>query len=163
MSDVQSGFDPLPVGARFEGSLMKWFLRLHHNGKPTAMGFHRGVLPGYPASHGCIRLPGSMAEWFYNNVPLGTSVLVRGTKNGIPIGQSQGRPKRSPRVHSSLKAPKETPVVPPAPESDIKTPEPAPAPAPSGDPTPSAPEAASPAAEAPAPSGDPTAVPPGSN
>ena len=161
MSDVQNGFDPTPVGARFEGALMKWFMRLHHNGQSTAMGFHRGVLPGYPASHGCIRLPGTMAEWFYNNVPLGTPVLVRGDKNGIPIGKSQGRPKRSPRVHSSLKAPKEKKVVPPAPESDINTPEPKPAPA--GDPTPSAPSAPEVPAEAPPSSGDPTATPPAGN
>jgi lipoprotein-anchoring transpeptidase ErfK/SrfK len=152
MSDVQNGFDPTPVGGRFEGSLMKYFLRLYHNGKPTAMGLHRGVLPGHPASHGCIRLPGNMAEWFFTNVQLGTPVAVRGTKNGIPIGKSQGRPKRAPRVHSSLKnqpVPTEE-KVPPAPESDIKTPAPAPAPAPdpgtnpSGDPTPAPPAPAAP-------------------
>jgi lipoprotein-anchoring transpeptidase ErfK/SrfK len=143
MSDVQYGFDPTPVGARFEGSLMKYFLRLYHNGKPTAMGLHRGVLPGYPASHGCIRLPGTMAEWFFSNVQLGTPVAVRGTKFGVPIGANQHRPRRAPKVHPSLK---EKPVeqVPPAPESDIKTPEPAPAPTPSGDPT-AAPPAPSPA------------------
>lgn len=165
MSDVQNGFDPLPVDARFEGSLMKWFMRFHHEGKPTAMGFHRGVLPGNPASHGCIRLPGTMAEWFFKHVTQGMTVLVRGEKNGIPIGKSQGRPKRSPRVHSSLKKPKEeTPAVPPAPESDINTPEP-PMPAPFGDPTPAAPAApaAPEAPAAPVSGGDPTATAPGSN
>jgi lipoprotein-anchoring transpeptidase ErfK/SrfK len=158
MGDVQNGFDPTPVGARFEGALMKYFLRLAYNGKPTAMGFHRGVLPGYPASHGCIRLPGTMAEWFFRNVPLGTPVQVRGTKNGIPIGKSQGRPKRAPRVHSSLKSKPAAEKVPPAPESDVKTPEPA-SPSPSGDPT-AAPPEESPAAP---PSSDPTAPAPGSN
>ncbi|HEX2751166.1 MAG TPA: L,D-transpeptidase [Verrucomicrobiales bacterium] len=145
MSDVQAGFDPTPVGGRFEGALMKYFLRLYHNGQPTAMGLHRGVLPGYPASHGCIRLPGNMAEWFFSNVQLGTPVAVRGTKNGIPIGKSQGRPSRAPRVHSSLKNKPMEEKVPPAPESDIKTPsvppapEATPKPAPSGDPTPAPP------------------------
>ena len=149
MSDVQAGFDPTPPGARFEGSLMKYFQRLYYKGGPTAMGFHRGVLPGNPASHGCIRLPGTMAEWFYNNVPLGTPVAVRGTKNGIPIGKSQGRPKRSPKIHSSLKPKVEPPpAVPPAPESDIKTPEISPGTAPSGDPT-AAPPPAAPAPPAP--------------
>ena len=148
MGDVQNGFDPTPPGARFEGALMKYFMRLHHNGRSTAMGFHRGVLPGHPASHGCIRLPGTLAEWFYSNVPLGTPVSVRGVKNGIPIGKSQGRPRRSPKVHSSLKK-KAEPSVPPAPESDIKTPEPAPAPAPEPVPGPGA-----------VPSGDPAAAPP---
>ncbi len=156
MSDVQSGFDPTPVGGRFEGALMKYFLRLHYKGQPTAMGLHRGVLPGYPASHGCVRLPNAMAEWFFTNVQLGTPVAVRGTKYGIPIGKSQGRPARSPKVHSSLKNKPAEETVPPAPESDIKpsTPAPAPAPAtpapaaPSGDPTPAPPPAAP---ESPAP------------
>lgn len=159
MSDVQNGFDPTPVGARFEGSLMKWFLRLHHKGKPTAMGLHRGVLPGYPASHGCIRLPGTMAEWFYNNLQVGTPVHVHGSKNGIPIGQSQGRPKRSPRIHSSLKSKPAEEKVPPAPESDIKTPEPPTGNTPSGDPTALPP----PPVPDPVPLPDPAAPAPGSN
>jgi len=153
MSDVQNGFDPTPPGARFEGALMKYFQRLHYKGRSTAMGFHRGVLPGHPASHGCIRMPGTMAEWFYNNVPLGTPVAVRGTKYGIPIGKSQGRPKRSPKVHPSLKKQEEpvVPAVPPAPESDIKTPEFGPGTAPSGDPTAAPPPAEAPSPVAPAP------------
>ena len=139
MSDVENGYDPTPPGAKFEGAMMKHFQRLHYNGGPTAMGFHRGVLPGYPASHGCIRLPGTMAEWLYSNVPLGTPVAVRGHKNGIPYGKSQGRPKRAPKVHSSLKKPKEDPAVPPvpvpAPLPDTTTPEIGPGTTPSGDPT----------------------------
>ena len=103
MSDVKNGFDPTPAGARFEGALMKYFLRFHYNGSPTAMGFHKGALPGYPASHGCVRLPEKMAAWFFSKVPQGTPILVRGTKNGVAYGASQGRPKRSPKVHSSLK------------------------------------------------------------
>jgi lipoprotein-anchoring transpeptidase ErfK/SrfK len=150
MKDVQNGFDPVPPGARFQGSLMKYFLRLHHKGKSTAMGLHRGVLPGYPASHGCIRLPGTMAEWFFNHVQLGTPVAVRGTKYGIPIGKSQGRPKRSPRVHPSLKQPAVEESVPPAPESDIKTPELDPALTPGGDPTATPPPAEAPPPPAPA-------------
>jgi len=37
---------------------------------------HAGYLPGYPASHGCVRLPREMAGHFYNNVSLGTPVDV---------------------------------------------------------------------------------------
>lgn len=103
MSDVRNGFDPTPPGARFQGALMKYFMRFHHNGKPTAMGFHRGALPGYPASHGCVRLPEQTAAWFFKHVPMHTPILVRGTKYGVPYGASQGRPKRAPKVHSSLK------------------------------------------------------------
>jgi lipoprotein-anchoring transpeptidase ErfK/SrfK len=150
MSDVQNGFDPVPVGARFEGSLMKYFLRLYHKGRPTAMGMHRGLLPGYPASHGCIRLPGTMAAWFFQNVQLGTPVAVRGTKLGIPIGKSQGRPRRAPKVHPSLKEKPAEPQVPPAPESDIKTPEPAVIIPPASDPA-AVPPSVNPASPAPAP------------
>jgi lipoprotein-anchoring transpeptidase ErfK/SrfK len=37
---------------------------------------HQGYLPGYAASHGCIRLPGHMAEKFYRQVSVGTPVEV---------------------------------------------------------------------------------------
>lgn len=161
MSDVTNGFDPTPVGGRFEGSLMKYFIRFHKDGKPTAMGFHRGLLPGYPASHGCVRLPEKMAAWFFSKVPQGTPILVRGTKNGVPYGASQGRPKRSPKVHSSLKNKPASakPAKPADPGAEAAAP-PAPAPAPgSATPTespapadstpPPAPEVPAPAASAP--------------
>jgi lipoprotein-anchoring transpeptidase ErfK/SrfK len=35
-------------------------------------------VPNYPASHGCIRLPMSVAEWFPDHVTLGTPVYVLG-------------------------------------------------------------------------------------
>lgn len=37
---------------------------------------HRGFLPGYAASHGCVRLPEHMAIKFYENANLGTPVKV---------------------------------------------------------------------------------------
>jgi lipoprotein-anchoring transpeptidase ErfK/SrfK len=37
---------------------------------------HVGILPGYPASHGCIRMPSAAAEMFYNHVKEGTPVVV---------------------------------------------------------------------------------------
>lgn len=61
-----------PPGARFRGAPMPYFLRF--NG---AVGMHAGYLPGYPASHGCIRLPQEMARIFYHNVSVGTPVIVR--------------------------------------------------------------------------------------
>lgn len=156
MGDVQNGFDPTPVGARFEGALMKYFMRFHHNGSPTAMGFHKGPLPGYPASHGCVRLPEAAASFFFSKAPIGTPILVRGKQNGIPIGTSQNRPKRSPKVHSSLRnrPAAEKPAVPPAPESDVTTPEPAahtPAPAPAAAPAAPEPAPAEPKQAEPAP------------
>lgn len=37
---------------------------------------HAGNLPGYPASHGCIRLPKAFAKLLYGVTELGTSVVV---------------------------------------------------------------------------------------
>lgn len=131
MSDVTSGFDPTPVGGRFQGSLMKYFQRFNTpNGRMTAMGFHTGVLPGYAASHGCVRLPDSMAAWLFANVPKGTPVVINGDKLGVPMGTKQKRAKRGPKIHSSLKIIETPPsqVTPPAGSeaSAPETPEPAP-------------------------------------
>jgi lipoprotein-anchoring transpeptidase ErfK/SrfK len=113
LKDVTAGFDPVPEGGQFQGSLMRYFQRFERSGrKPTAMGFHAGVLPGYPASHGCVRLPATMARWFFEHVPQGTPVIVRGSKYGVPYGSNQSRPKRQPKVIPELKT--EEPVPPPA-------------------------------------------------
>ncbi len=39
-------------------------------------GLHAGELPGYAASHGCIRMPLRDAKEFYNATPIGTLVVV---------------------------------------------------------------------------------------
>jgi len=38
---------------------------------------HAGNLPGYPQSHGCIRLPGDAARQLFREVPIGTVVTIR--------------------------------------------------------------------------------------
>jgi lipoprotein-anchoring transpeptidase ErfK/SrfK len=43
---------------------------------PRLLGMHAGFLPGFPASHGCIRMPERMAEIFFANVSHGTPVRV---------------------------------------------------------------------------------------
>lgn len=58
-------------GEVFELAPMKYFLRF--NG---AVGMHAGFLPGYPASHGCVRLDEGMAKIFYDNASVGTPVTV---------------------------------------------------------------------------------------
>lgn len=60
-----------PPGVEFVAAPMPNFLRF--NG---AIGMHTGYLPGYPASHGCVRMPHHMAEKFFENVELGTPVIV---------------------------------------------------------------------------------------
>jgi lipoprotein-anchoring transpeptidase ErfK/SrfK len=37
---------------------------------------HTGILPGYAASHGCIRMPEEMAKMFYERVKVGTPAVV---------------------------------------------------------------------------------------
>ena len=69
--DVELGKDPKPPGAIFKGAPMPYFMRI-----TGGVGMHEGYLPGYPASHGCIRMPGKMAQVFFANVSLGTPVTV---------------------------------------------------------------------------------------
>lgn len=71
-SGVSLKIDSAPSGTRYVGAPMKWFMRLTGDG----VGMHIGILPGYPASHGCIRMPPQAAEMFYNRVKLGTPVQV---------------------------------------------------------------------------------------
>jgi lipoprotein-anchoring transpeptidase ErfK/SrfK len=51
---------------------MKFFMRLSLEG----MGMHAGILPGYPASHGCIRLPLEMAKAIYTTITVKTPVSI---------------------------------------------------------------------------------------
>jgi lipoprotein-anchoring transpeptidase ErfK/SrfK len=69
---VSVRIDSAPSGTHFVGAPMLWFMRLTDDG----VGMHVGILPGYPASHGCIRMPPQAAEMFYNKVKIGTPVRV---------------------------------------------------------------------------------------
>lgn len=71
-SGVSTKIDSAPSGTVFQGAPMKYFLRLTW----TGIGLHVGHLPGYPASHGCIRLPEDIARLFYENTQLGTVVTI---------------------------------------------------------------------------------------
>jgi lipoprotein-anchoring transpeptidase ErfK/SrfK len=72
MQNVESDKDPRPRGTIFRGAAMPYFLRIH-----GGIGMHAGYLPGYPASHGCIRLPEKMAVQFFKNAAVGTPVEIR--------------------------------------------------------------------------------------
>ncbi|MCB1098477.1 MAG: L,D-transpeptidase family protein [Verrucomicrobiae bacterium] len=61
-----------PRGARFLGAPMQNFMRLTSYG----VGMHIGHLPGYPASHGCIRLPEEIGPMIYEKTKLGTPVRI---------------------------------------------------------------------------------------
>ena len=55
------------------GASMPFYLRL----SCRDFGLHAGHLPGYPASHGCIRLRNKDAADFFKQVPVGTKVVIR--------------------------------------------------------------------------------------
>src|SRR6202043_353232 len=63
----------VPRGCRFVPAPMPYFMRFHGSD-----GMHAGYLPGYPASHGCVRMPDELAIAFYNAVEVGTPVTVFG-------------------------------------------------------------------------------------
>ena len=42
----------------------------------SGVALHEGVLPGYPASHGCIRMPASFARYLWATTRLGARVIV---------------------------------------------------------------------------------------
>ena len=69
---VSARIDSAPSGTHYEGAPMFFFMRLTSEG----VGMHIGILPGYPASHGCIRMPAEIAPLFYAHVKLGTPVQV---------------------------------------------------------------------------------------
>jgi lipoprotein-anchoring transpeptidase ErfK/SrfK len=63
----------VPRGCKFVPAPMPYFMRFHGSD-----GMHAGYLPGYPASHGCVRMPDQLAVAFYNAVDVGTPVTVFG-------------------------------------------------------------------------------------
>lgn len=77
-----------------EKSRMHYSLRYHHAPMPysvhvTGNVFIHGFtyVPGWPDSHGCIRLPlddGNPAKWFFQWVEPGTPILILGQWNGPP-------------------------------------------------------------------------------
>lgn len=51
---------------------MPFFMRLNCRD----FGLHAGVVPNYPASHGCIRLPSEVAQKLFAEIPVGTVVMI---------------------------------------------------------------------------------------
>jgi L,D-transpeptidase catalytic domain len=75
----------VPPGGKFIPAPMHYFMRF-----AGADGMHAGYLPGYPASHGCVRMPEQYAIAFFNAVSVGTPVTVYGrTPAGRYAGQSR--------------------------------------------------------------------------
>lgn len=57
---------------KYANAPMPYMQRLDHWGRAI----HAGVVPGYPASHGCIRVPLPVAKRLYGLTKLGDSVFI---------------------------------------------------------------------------------------
>ncbi len=83
----------VPRGGKFIPAPMRYFMRFH-----GATGMHAGYLPGYAASHGCVRMPEEMAIAFFNAMEVGTPVHVFGrTPRTRQYEQYGPQPRGGPR------------------------------------------------------------------
>jgi hypothetical protein len=80
----------VPRGGRYSPAPMPYFMEFR-----KYVGMHAGFLPGYPASHGCVRMPRDLAAEFFARVQVGTPVKVIGNarnlsrlRKAIPIVQA---------------------------------------------------------------------------
>jgi hypothetical protein len=81
-------------GTHFVNAPMHYFMEFR-----PGFGLHAGYLPGYPASHGCVRMPEQDAITFFRAVSVGTPVTIVGTtpRNQQPQTQVlQARPVQTP-------------------------------------------------------------------
>jgi hypothetical protein len=61
----------------YDNAPMPYNLRLTWKG----VALHAGNLPGYPASHGCVRLPMEFAKLLFDSMPMGGTVVIAGGHN----------------------------------------------------------------------------------
>ena len=87
VSTISSGKDekPTPIGIfsvldkkpfyrskKYDNAPMPWMQRIDQYG----IALHGGYNPGYPASHGCVRLPSAFAKKLYSVTDIGTPVYI---------------------------------------------------------------------------------------
>lgn len=70
----------------------------------TGIALHAGVLPGYPASHGCIRFPREFARRLFEITELGSQVSVVGYEIEDPRVR-RGVPRLAPELIAKVPAP----------------------------------------------------------
>jgi lipoprotein-anchoring transpeptidase ErfK/SrfK len=68
----------VPRGGHFRCAPMPHYMEFS-----PAVGMHGGYLPGYPASHGCVRMPRDIASRFFQRVHIGTPVMVVGSTRNL--------------------------------------------------------------------------------
>ncbi len=65
---------PFYRSKKYDNAPMPFMQRIDEYG----IAFHGGANPGYPASHGCIRLPMKFAQKLYGITKVGTKVVIEG-------------------------------------------------------------------------------------
>lgn len=68
----------VPPGCHYIPAPMPYFMEFCR-----CVGMHGGYLPGYPASHGCVRMPRDLAAEFFTVVRIGTPVKVIGSARNV--------------------------------------------------------------------------------
>ena len=68
----------VPPGCHYIPAPMPYFMEFS-----KYVGMHAGYLPGYPASHGCVRMPRDLAAEFFAQVQIGTPVKVIGDPRNV--------------------------------------------------------------------------------
>ena len=92
----------VPRGGKFIPAPMRYFMRFH-----SATGMHAGYLPGYAASHGCVRMPEQNAIALFNAVEVGTPVHVFGRPPRQDEYSRYGpQPGRRPRMDPRFRDPR---------------------------------------------------------
>jgi lipoprotein-anchoring transpeptidase ErfK/SrfK len=72
MTNVDVRKNARPPNTHYLGAAMPYFVEFS-----PGFGLHEGHRPGYPASHGCVRLSSWRAKQFYNATKIGTAVTIR--------------------------------------------------------------------------------------
>ncbi len=65
---------PFYRSRKYDNAPMPWMQRIDQYG----IALHGGNNPGYPASHGCVRLPMKFAEKLYKLTAIGSKVIIEG-------------------------------------------------------------------------------------
>jgi lipoprotein-anchoring transpeptidase ErfK/SrfK len=65
---------PMYRSKKYDNAPMPWMQRIDEYG----IAFHGGANHGYPASHGCIRMPMKFAEKLYTLTRVGSKVVIEG-------------------------------------------------------------------------------------
>ena len=68
----------VPPGCHYMPAPMPYFMEFR-----KYVGMHAGYRPGYPASHGCVRMPRDLAAEFFARVRIGTPVKVIGSSRNV--------------------------------------------------------------------------------